>query len=464
MKNICFCFYTFLFLYWRTCDSFFPKIPGFLTKNINIDVTIPIPIHQLSIVDRNTIQKITGFYGLLGPYNGYNKTGSLYELFLSDGIIQGMFFQNGNLTFIKHLIRTEKVKLEENLGARFTMTPILRFIFMILHDVGIMPNMLGVANTALMHHFNKTYALFEYDKPYLIDINTEISTVNTIKYMNELPRFSAHSKYSGSVIETIDYDSLKKQIVYYQFMQPRFSTSYIKSNLTINKKHYIKTNYIPVTHDFISMNQSILIMDSPLVLSINKMPPIFLDTNKPTYFYLLDKTYGYYNVYYYNEGLYLFHYSQYRENLDTLEFYGSFYDTIDFSKYDIQGKYRKIIINKKTNNVTLIKNDILENLNLDFPMKIDDKHIILIEIKNSKMVGFVILQDFTILKQISLKDKYICGEPRIIMIEKLPYFLCFLTDINDTGSLFLMNLKSFYKIEIHIPNTKMHIGFHSIFI
>ena len=58
------------------------------------------------------MKNINGFYGLLGPRIGYEKAGSLYELFLSDGIIQGVFFQNGNLTFIKHLIRTEKVKFE----------------------------------------------------------------------------------------------------------------------------------------------------------------------------------------------------------------------------------------------------------------------------------------------------------------------------------------------------------------
>jgi len=457
-------FTLFVFLCWRTCHSFFPKIPSFLKKNIKVDVTIPIPIHQLSKTDQATIQKITGFYGLLGPYKGYNTPGSLYELFLSDGIIQGMFFQNGNLTFIKHLIRTEKVKLEENLGARFRMTPVLRFIFMTLHNLGMMPNMLGVANTALMHYFNQTYALFEYDKPYLIDINMENTTVNTIKYMNNLPRFSAHSKHNGSIIETIDYDSLKKEIFYYQFMPPRFSTSSIESNLTIHKKHHISTYYTPVTHDFISLNESILIMDSPMVLSMNKMPPIFLDKNSSTYFYLLNKEYGYYHVYRFKQGLYLFHYSQYRENLDTVEFYGSFYDSIDFEKYDIQGKYRKVIIHKKTNNVTVVKNDVLENLNLDFPMKIDDEKTLLVQLENSKMVGFVILQDFTIYKKILMRDKYICGEPRVIFIEKIPYFLSFLTDNNDTGSLFLMNLKSFSRIEIPIPNTKMHTGFHSMFI
>jgi hypothetical protein len=205
-------------------------------------------------------------------------------------------------------------------------------------------------------------------------------------------------------------------------------------------------------------------MDSPMVLSMNKMPPIFLDKNSSTYFYLLNKEYGYYHVYRFKQGLYLFHYSQCRENLDTVEFYGSFYDSIDFEKYDIQGKYRKVIIHKKTNNVTIIKDDVLENLNLDFPMKIDDEKTLLVQLENSKMVGFVILQDFTIYKKILMRDKYICGEPRVIFIEKIPYFLSFLTDNNDTGSLFLMNLKSFSRIEIPIPNTKMHTGFHSMFI
>lgn len=439
-----------------------PHLPWFLKKMKKVDVTVHIPISGLSKTDQATVTKINGFYGLLGPRAAFNKVGSLYELFLSDGMIQGMFFQNGNLTFVKHLIRTEKVKLEESINARFVMKPVYIFFYMLLHSIGMMPNMMGVANTALLHYYNQTIALYEYDKPYLVNINTKNATINTIKYMKDLTRFSAHSKYNDSMIETINYDSLKREILYYQYM-PTLSNHSIEEKIKVHKKHSMKTYYTPVTHDFISLNESILLMDSPLVISLNKMPPIYLDKNKTTYFYVLDKMHGYYNVYRHQHGMYLFHYSQFKETPDEIEFYGSFYDTIDFSSYGIEGKYRKVVINKRTNNVAIFKNDILENYNLDFPMKLDENHSILVEIDNSKMAGFVILRDFQIVKRVRFHDKIICGEPKVINIENVPYFVCFMLDTQNKSSLQLMNLKSFSTIDIPIPETKMNIGFHSIF-
>lgn len=446
----------------RNGHCFLPKIPCFLKKMKKVDVTVHIPITDLSKTDQSTIEKINGFYGLLGPRAAY-KVGSLYELFLSDGMIQGMFFQNGNLTFVKHLIRTEKVKLEESIGARFVMKPFFLFFYMLLHYIGMMPNMLGVANTALLQYYNQTLALFEYDKPYLLNIDVKNATINTMKYMKDLTRFSAHSKYNDSIIETINYDSLKREIQYYQYM-PMLSNHSIEEKIVVHKKHAMKTYYIPVTHDFVSLNDSIVVMDSPLMVSLDKMPPIYLDKNKTTYFYVLNKKHGYRNVYRYDQGMYLFHYSHFRESEDEIEFYGSFYDNIDFSSYGIEGKYRKVVINKRTNQVTVIKNHFLENCNLDFPMKLDENRSILVEIDKSKMVGFVILEGFEIVKRVSFREKMICGEPKVIYIEKVPYFVCFMLDTQNKSSLQLMNLNHFSTIEIPIPETKMNIGFHSIFL
>ena len=62
------------------------------------------------------IQKINGFYGLIGPDINIKNVNNIYELFTADGLIQGVFFENGNLTYVKHFIRTDKLLYEEKNG------------------------------------------------------------------------------------------------------------------------------------------------------------------------------------------------------------------------------------------------------------------------------------------------------------------------------------------------------------
>ena len=52
---------------------------------------------------------------------------------------------------------------------------------------------------------------------------------------------------------------------------------------------------------------------------------------------------------------------------------GSHYDELDFSELNISGKYRKIIIDKETKTVEIKKSDDFENLDIEFPIRFDDK-------------------------------------------------------------------------------------------
>ena len=72
---------------------------------------------------------------------------------------------------------------------------------------------------------------------------------------------------------------------------------------------------------------------------------------------------------------FMFHFSEYYENNTNIEIYGSIYEEIDFSEINIIGKYRKIIINKITNKITFEINEELEIMNLEFPVKFEDKFV-----------------------------------------------------------------------------------------
>ena len=45
---------------------------------------------------RSKIKKINGFYGLAGPDVNISKINNLYDLFTGDGIVHGVFLENGD--------------------------------------------------------------------------------------------------------------------------------------------------------------------------------------------------------------------------------------------------------------------------------------------------------------------------------------------------------------------------------
>ena len=76
------------------------------------EITKHIPFNKISSLDAQKIVKnINGFYGMIGPDVDEDKIKSVYELFAGDGMIQGVFFDNGNITFVKKFIKNKLNKL-----------------------------------------------------------------------------------------------------------------------------------------------------------------------------------------------------------------------------------------------------------------------------------------------------------------------------------------------------------------
>lgn len=57
------------------------------------------------------IQNMTGFYGLIGPDIDKFTINNLYDLITGDGLIQGVFFDNGTFTFVNHFVRNRQIKI-----------------------------------------------------------------------------------------------------------------------------------------------------------------------------------------------------------------------------------------------------------------------------------------------------------------------------------------------------------------
>ena len=412
---------------------------------------------QIKMGQKDFLEKINGFYGLIGPNIERKETKSIYDLFMGNGIVQGVFIKNGSITYIKQEVETDKFKMEDHYWRK--PIPILPI-----------PNMLGVANTAFFHFKNKTYALFERDLPYVIDIDFDKKKMNTLGKceIEDITHFSAHPKIrfsdDYSYIETIDYDILQKKVKVYQ-LDPYFR---ILSTLKIPMK------YASMVHDFISTPNSIILLNSPFMADIHLLPTfsakIKLDVTKSSIFYVVERENNRIERYYTNEGIYIFHYTDVYETEKEITIYAPVHLSLDFSKLEIKGKYRKLVLNKQTRTVKIEQNPELEKWNVEFPVPFyheNKKKIMMryVEAENWLNTGFIICHQLEIERRICFQGKCICGEPSIINMDDTddPYALFFTIDKTDTGYFNILNLVTEENVEITI-NEKMKIGFHSLFL
>jgi hypothetical protein len=136
---------------------------------------------------KKNFPKITGFYGLIGPNVDRKKINSFFDLFIGDGIIHGVFIENGKIIPVKHLVETEKILYEKKnhkLSKNFMMLP----FYIILNKLNLMPNVMGLSNTAFLDNKlpisqDKKYILTtcEMDKPYMVEL--DFMNKNIINFM-----------------------------------------------------------------------------------------------------------------------------------------------------------------------------------------------------------------------------------------------------------------------------------------
>jgi carotenoid cleavage dioxygenase-like enzyme len=375
---------------------------------------------------------------------------------MSNGNIQGIFLQNGNITFIKHYIQTEKLLFENKYG-ELPNNIFIQTLCFFLHKLKLAPDLLNVANTAFMKIDNQLFALFERDTPYLLDLNFQKKTLETIKKINifGVTHFSAHSKVATrqqyNQIETIDYDVFKNNVVYY-LLNEQFKTL---------QKIVIPMKHLPIIHDFIITDHKIILADVPLSFSFHfkKIISLILNKKKNTDIYVIDKNTTLIETFNTNESFYIFHYANFIEDDENMFIFASCYDALDFTEFNLSGKYRKIILHKQSKKVTIEKNNELENYCLDFPIYYDNK------VAFSITDGVLICEGLNIIHKIEFKESYVCGEPIIHFMDGTPFLFTFTFDkIHKNKSNFvIINLITYKIIEVPL-NQSLNVGFHSIFI
>jgi len=448
----------FCFIYMTLCSGYLVKFPfgkrfSIANQEVHKHINYELPLNKQEILN-----KLNGVYAIIGPDIHIKNVSTLFDLFIGDGIIQSIFFDHGNLTYVKHYVRTEKLLYEEEYG-KLSKKVLPLLIFTLLNKLKLLPNIMGLANTAILNIKNDFYALYERDMPYSLKFDFEKKQIHTIKKINipSMNYFSAHSKYDKT-INTIEYNMMSNSIHYNE----------LNNDFELIKEKTIKMKYLPLIHDFISTENKIVLVDSPLVIDFpnlfKKSLPIVLDKNKPTILHVLDKNTLVVETYTIPTGFYIFHFANYKENDFKIEIYATMYDSLDFSELNISGKYRKISINKETKTIVIAKNLQLEKLDLEFPVSYED-NVVFRSMENKRINGFVVCKDLEIIKKLNFGNKFISGEPAITYIDNVPYLLAFAfnDDNNRESYLIIVNMHSYDIIEIPIDES-LNIGFHSIFI
>jgi len=466
-KTICLGIYLCISIY--SIHAFF-LTPWLRTKILNEYYKKDV-IHKHPI---KTLEKQSYFFGMIGPNIYEENVQTLFDLFTGYGIINGVFFNNKNISLVNNLISTDKVNIHnENTSNITTPSPIVLIGKYLLYLLGIIKiNNLGVANTAILpivkpidENTTAFYVLFERDSPYLVYLYHNTSTISTIRKMKPPLYLSGHSKikldiYGNQIIESIDYHFIYKKVTYYT----------INENLTnILSKYTIPTHYYPITHDFLSTKESIIIIDSPIFfnyknIQLNKMP-FYLEKTYPTFIHVLHKYTGDIDTYRIPSGFFIFHFAKYIENYNRLEIFASMYDNIDVYPLDIKGNYRKIILDKCSRKAYICNNPQLEKYNLDFPILDSMENVILRNIKTRKINGFIKVNDnLSIIKKWRYSNTSFCGEPVYIKINNKDTLIALANDDNTKlGKLCVIDMESENMQEFKL-NNKILMGFHSIFI
>jgi hypothetical protein len=415
---------------------------------------------------RQTIQRpdlsgLSGFFGMIGPDVNASSVSSLYELFTGDGVINGVFFDNGTLTYTNHFIRTEKLLYEEKHG-RMPTDLIHSLWFMAIRAFRWFPNCMDVANTALIRTKNHMYAMFERDLPYQISVDTERKTIDTISkdpLYQGAQHVSAHSKYDAStdMMETVDYEIITQTVYYRRFRlgtEPHESVEF-------------HMRYLPLTHDIISTSEIVVIVDSPI--QIQKVPgkllgiPVQFHADLPTYIYVMDKRTQKIKTYTYPTGFYIFHFASAKETSEQIEILAPIYNNLDMNSLDLRGTYSKLVLHKQTEQVMIYSTNELKEYNLEFPVGYGkNEYIVMRHFQCRKARCFILCKGLRIVRRIWLKNLSICGEPAVIDPETNPTLVCFTNDDSQSYlSLFSLTNTS----QIHVPlHADIRVGFHSIYI
>ena len=441
------------------------------------------------------MRKLEGFFGQIGSNPKYISEEDQYHWFDGNGMIHGVFFNNTNIVYRNHWVRTTRYNVEDHfkrkiylyLGELKGLKGMMKIIASeLLFVLDLIPKVQGRANTAFLNWNNKVYSLQEGDLPYEVNIdfeNKNIETIGQLKLEN-ITSVTAHPEVDNLSKELYLYgyntDDLSKGIFYNNVFDDKFNL--------LKRKNYSMINNCMI-HDISQTENYLVIPDLPLNFDIkniiNNKLPLQFDKNSTSRIGLLDKRTDKMEWFIFDNNFYIFHFVKSFEIDNKIIIYACVFDEVymeDFvdlhdEKY-VRGNpaLKKIIIDKETKNTEIIDNVFLNDKTIlgfpyyiEFPIESEDGKTLygsVFDRNTAQIIGIIKIDidefETNIPNFMLLEDKYICSEPKVVKIEEKEYLLAFTYDKNTSYiSLFDIDNKKTHSINL---NTRIPPGFHTIML
>lgn len=150
---------------------------------------------------------LDGAFLRVGPNPKFPPLGG-YHWFDGDGMLHAVTLSQGRASYANHLVRTERLAYESEQGAarflkigdmRYATGLVLILLFRLRQLLGLAPEDVSAANTALLFHGGALLALHEYGVPYAMAVHSDgrLETLGAYLFGGRLPRtqhFTAHPK------------------------------------------------------------------------------------------------------------------------------------------------------------------------------------------------------------------------------------------------------------------------------
>ena len=449
------------------------------------DVTISIN-HNNKLFNR-----LTGTFVQIGsdPINSDTDR----HIFDGNGMVNAVFFKCNDIIFSNHVVKTKRYMTEKRMNKKIYLNigdmrgftglfKILRHIF--YESCGLIPSAKGTANTALLDWNNRIFALHECDMPYELNINFDNGNIETMEQLTlpNVKSVTAHPKMDKENLYLYTYNN-------YDFSKGEFFYNVLDSDMKIKEQLIFPLINNGIIHDVGNTDKHFIIPDLPLKYDIGTMlkgnMPLQFDKNGVTRFGIIDKkdpnVIDWYDS---PENIFLFHFSKCYETKKNFVVYSCNAMEMDMMNLlcnngDNKGNIRlqKMIFDKDSKSVSIIKNKYLENLdlgfeyNLDFPFnKPNSRHIYccIFNTQKSRINGLIKIDTKNFKnskpKVFLFKDKYLCAEPQLVKIGLRDYIVAFSKSV-EYSYVSLINIDNGKSNEIELPhNISVPSGFHSIFI
>ena len=196
-----------------------------------------------------------------GPNPMFPPMGHSHHWFLGEGMIHAIHVEDGKASYRNRWVRTEQYKLQREKGERLLSTS---FGGQSAPGTEGVPR--NVANTNVVAHAGKLWALDEGSSPMLMDMRTlETEGPSTFK-----------GKYSGPMTAHPKFDPKTGEMLFFGYMaagpgSPDISYTVVAADGTMTRTEMFKAPYASMVHDFITTDEHVIFPIFPATIDIERI-------------------------------------------------------------------------------------------------------------------------------------------------------------------------------------------------